>query len=206
MAAAQVCPCRLPGLLQHAHAWRCDSRLLECLPKLSESHLDVPDLTLRVVLCPTPRLASPFRAEFIPSVPRCLYPAAPCGMNYSVGTLCLGVAVGGVVKAALHGCFLMFATAVSTARHHAACCCSSLQLTNPLHRLSGKWFHVTWNSLGEWSSPGCSQRQSWSYVLSSVRPITSSGCVKNCDCVTTRIADARYDLRKGFRTTHRVQA
>ena len=76
--------------------WRCDSRLLECLPKFSESHLHVSDPILRVVVCHTPRLASTFRAEFIPSIPRCLCPATPCGVNDSVRTQCLGVAFGGL--------------------------------------------------------------------------------------------------------------
>ena len=82
-----------------------------------------PNPFLRVVLCLIPRLASTFRAEIIPSVPRCWYPATPCGMSDSARTRCLGVAVGGVVKALLLGYFLtpecfdieVLATAVSTA-------------------------------------------------------------------------------------------
>ena len=56
--------------------------------------------------CPTPRLASSFRADSIPSIPRCFCPATPCGRNDSVYTQCLGVAFGGVEQAPLLGCFL----------------------------------------------------------------------------------------------------
>ena len=117
----------------------------------SESHLDVPDPILRAHLCPTPRLASTFRGEFIPGVPRCLCPATPCGMNDSVRTQCFGVTFGGVEKAPLLGCFLtpecfdveVLTTSVSTPRHHAACCCPILRLTTLLHCLSERWCHVS---------------------------------------------------------------
>ena len=78
-------------------------RPLNVCPK-SRNHTSDP--LLRVVLCPTPRLASTFRAESISSLPRRTCSAAPRGMNDSVCTQCLGVAFGEAQKTLLLGCFL----------------------------------------------------------------------------------------------------
>ena len=160
--------------------WRCDSRLLECLPKFSESHFHVSDPILRVVVCHTPRLASTFRAKFIPSIPCCLCPATPCGMNDSVRTQCLGVTFGGSSR-----CIdvEVLIAAVSTSRHHAACCCSSLQLTTPLRRLYERWCHVSSNSFGKWSFPVCSKLLLRSVVCGAQS--LSAGASRNCDCLST---------------------
>ena len=70
---------------------RCDSRLLKRLPKFLGL---TPGCYLRVVLCPTPRLARTFGAESILSIPRCTCPATFfVGMNDSVCTQYLCVAL-----------------------------------------------------------------------------------------------------------------
>ena len=112
--------------------WCCDSRLLECLLNFSELHQgDVPDHSFRLVPDSTGQPARSLLRSF---------PAyrVACILQRFVGrtvrsALSVLVSLSAGREKALLGYFLapecsdieVLATAISTSRHHAACCCSS---------------------------------------------------------------------------------
>ena len=126
------------------HSWCCDSRLLECMLKFSESRRDVPDPSCRLVPDSTasqhvPCCVHSQRTALL--VPCNTLWDERCGPHSVSWCRCRRV----VKKpCSVTSCHQSAPISRCSPRPYpclvimTACCCSSFQLTTPLHRLSGR--------------------------------------------------------------------